>query len=106
MTEAGVHVRHWAGSDPPSEATIRSRLDAEGLRPYAWSNGPGDTYGAHEHDYHKVIYVVAGSIAFGFPRDDRRETLNAGDRLDLPARVRHDAVVGPRGVFCLEAHRP
>ena len=27
-----------------------------------------------------------------------------GDRLDLPAGTRHDAVVGPDGVRCLEAH--
>jgi quercetin dioxygenase-like cupin family protein len=106
VTEAEVQVQRWPGSEPPSEATIRNLLDAEGLRPYTWSNGPGDTYGAHEHGYHKVIYVVEGSIAFGLPRDGRRETLNAGDRLDLPAGVQHDAVVGPRGVVCLEAHRP
>jgi hypothetical protein len=32
-------------------------------------------------------------------------TLNAGDRLELPAGTLHDAIVGPRGVVCLEAHR-
>jgi hypothetical protein len=31
--------------------------------------------------------------------------LNPGDRLDLPAGTVHDAVVGPQGVVCLEAHR-
>jgi hypothetical protein len=29
---------------------------------------------------------------------------NPGDRLDLPAGVRHSAIVGPQGVTCLEAH--
>ena len=29
-----------------------------------------------------------------------------GDRLDLPAGTSHDAVVGPDGVTCLEAHLP
>ena len=29
-----------------------------------------------------------------------------GDRLDLPAGTRHDALVGPTGVTCLEAHLP
>jgi hypothetical protein len=29
-----------------------------------------------------------------------------GDRLDLPAGTAHDAVVGPDGVTCLEAHVP
>ena len=32
--------------------------------------------------------------------------LAPGDRLDLPAGTRHDAVVGPGGVTCLEAHVP
>ena len=32
--------------------------------------------------------------------------LGVGDRLDLPAGTRHDALVGPTGVTCLEAHMP
>ena len=32
--------------------------------------------------------------------------LAVGDRLDLPAGTTHDAVVGPDGVTCLEAHAP
>jgi len=31
--------------------------------------------------------------------------LKAGDRLDLPANIVHDAIVGPQGVVCLEAHK-
>jgi quercetin dioxygenase-like cupin family protein len=80
-------------------------MDAEGLKPYAWSNAPGDVYAAHTHAYHKVIYVVQGSITFGLPRRGEQVTLRTGDRLDLPAGVAHDAVVGPQGVACLEAHR-
>jgi mannose-6-phosphate isomerase-like protein (cupin superfamily) len=82
------------------------RLVAEGLDPGAWSNGPGDRYAAHDHAYDKVIVVSSGSITFGLP--DRSETveLAVGDRLELPAGTVHDAVVGPEGVACLEAHRP
>ena len=81
-----------------------ARLRAEGLVPGTWSNGPGDRYAAHGHDFDKVIVVEAGSIAFGLV--DRGETvrLAAGDRLELPAGTSHDAVVGPAGVTCLEAH--
>jgi hypothetical protein len=32
--------------------------------------------------------------------------LAPGERLDLPANVEHNAVVGPKGVTCLEAHLP
>ena len=83
-------------------STLRARLIAEGLEPGAWSNGPGDRYGSHDHGYDKVIVVAAGSIRFGLP--DGAIELEAGDRLELPAGVAHDAFVGPTGVTCLEAH--
>lgn len=85
---------------------LRARLLAEGLDPGAWSNGPGDRYGAHDHGYDKVIVVAAGSITFGLPGSGDAVGLDAGDRLELPAGTRHDAIVGPDGVTCLEAHRP
>lgn len=61
-------------------------------------------YAAHSHSYDKVIYVVRGSITFGLPELGQSLTLQAGDRLDLPANTVHAAVVGPQGVTCLEAH--
>ncbi len=85
---------------------LRSRLRHEGLDPTAWSNGPGDRYGAHDHGYDKIIVVEGGSIRFGLPPATAPVELSAGDRLDLPAGTRHDAVVGPAGVTCLEAHLP
>ena len=88
-----------------SPADLDDRLRAEGLAASPWSNGPGDRYGAHDHEYDKVIVVAAGSIAFGLA-DGRSVELAAGDRLELPAGTRHDAHVGPGGVTCLEAHAP
>ena len=82
------------------------RMRAEGLDPASWSNGPGDRYGAHEHGYDKVIVVAAGSISFGLPGIGGSLGLATGDRLELPAGTPHDAIVGPDGVACLEAHRP
>ena len=90
-------------------ADLTARLRAEGLDPGGWSNGPGDRYAAHDHGYDKVIVVERGSICFGLPEkgaSDARLDLAAGDRLELPAGTIHDAVVGPGGVACLEAHRP
>lgn len=104
MSDEEVRVQSWSGPEQPTESTIRRLYDEEGLQPYGWSNGPGDVYHAHEHEYHKVIYVVRGSITFGLAKTGRRLTLKAGDRLDLPAGVLHTAVVGPDGVTCLEAH--
>lgn len=85
-------------------ADLSARLRAEGLDPGAWSNGPGDRYPAHAHGFDKVLVCAAGSIRFGLPDRGEAVELADGDRLDLPAGTRHDAVVGSNGVTCLEAH--
>lgn len=98
-------VTPWTDSTPPPQSTLWRLMNDEGLNPYSWSNGPFDVYSAHSHSYNKVIYVVQGSITFGLPELGKQLTLKAGDRLDLPAGVVHDARVGSQGVACLEAHK-
>lgn len=87
-------------------ADLAARLGAEGLRPASWANAPGEVYAAHSHGFDKVLVCAAGSIVFGLPRRGEEVALRAGDRLDLPAGTEHDAVAGPEGVTCLEAHLP
>jgi quercetin dioxygenase-like cupin family protein len=83
---------------------LRLKLEEEGLMAGAWSNGPGDRYMAHRHDYDKVLVAAAGSIEFQLPELGETVPLTTGDRLDLPAGTLHGALVGSRGVTCLEAH--
>ena len=104
MKTDNVEVIRWSDEQSPDEQRLRSIMADEDLHPYVWSNGPGDVYAAHRHSYHKVIYVIRGSITFGLPDTGDNVTLNSGDRLELPAGVTHDAVVGKQGVACLEAH--
>lgn len=85
---------------------VAARLRAEGLAPGSWSNGPDDRYAAHAHEYDKVIVVERGSIRFALVGTSGSVALAQGDRLELPAGTSHDAVVGPDGVTCLEAHLP
>jgi quercetin dioxygenase-like cupin family protein len=101
---SGVQVSPWSGPRPATEEAVELKAASEGLSGYRWSNGPGDEYAAHAHGYHKVIYVLRGSITFGLPDAGETIDLSAGDRLDLPAGTRHDAIVGPQGVVCFEAH--
>ncbi len=98
-------VTPWADSAAPTRSRLWQLMTGEALSPYSWSNGPFDVYSAHSHSYNKVIYVVQGSITFGLPELGKQFTLNAGDRLDLPAGVVHDAHVGAQGVVCLEGHK-
>ena len=100
-----VSVKRWQGGPSPDSQLIEACMQAENLPYYRWSNGPGDVYGAHQHTYDKVIYIVQGTITFGLPEEGGQLTLAAGDRLSLPAGVVHNAVVGQHGVVCLEGHR-
>jgi len=89
---------------------IRTRADAERVfaaegcsAARAWSNGPGDRYGRHDHAYHKVLFCLSGSVVFH--TDDGALELGPGDRLDLFPGTPHAATVGPDGVECVEASR-
>jgi hypothetical protein len=77
---------------------------AEGCSPPRfWGNGPGDTYGRHEHPFHKVLFCLGGSIVFRL--DDEDAALRPGERLDLAPGTAHAATVGPEGCECVEASR-
>ncbi len=95
----GFHVRR---QDAPGADGVSERLTAEGLSPHRWGNGPRDTYGWHQHPYHKVLYCVRGSITF-HGRDGDDVELEPGDRLDIEPHTEHAATVGPGGVECVEA---
>ena len=82
-----------------------ARLRSEASGCYAWSNGPGDRYGAHDHGYEKVLYCVDGSIDFVLEGSGETIALHAGDRIVLPARTVHSAVVGHQGCTCIEGRR-
>jgi quercetin dioxygenase-like cupin family protein len=87
------------------EGAVVDAFKAEGLSPSRWSNGPGDVYAAHSHAYHKVLYCLRGSITFGIVDTGEDIELQPGDRLDIEPGTSHRAVVGARGVTCIEAAR-
>jgi quercetin dioxygenase-like cupin family protein len=86
-------------------AQVRAIFAQERLAPECWENGPGAVYAVHDHPYAKVLVVQQGSITFALPREGREVAMRPGDRLELPARTPHSAVVGSDGVVCWEAHR-
>lgn len=95
----------WDRPEPPDAASVALRLRDLGVEPHAWSNGPGDRYGVHSHDYTKLLVCAAGSITFLVGPDAVAVELQPGDGFILPPGTPHSAVVGPRGCTCLEGYR-
>ena len=95
----------WRDEEPPTPDSVARRLRAEGVEPYAWSNGSGDRYPGHAHGYEKVLMCAVGSITFFVGPDQAAVELRPGDGFVLPAGTEHSAVVGPDGCTCLEGHR-
>ncbi len=79
-----VRVLPWNAPEPPEKNAIRKLLDGEGLTYYAWGNAPLETYAAHTHPYHKVIYVTQGSITFHLPHTGQSLTLRPGAGWNCP----------------------
>jgi mannose-6-phosphate isomerase-like protein (cupin superfamily) len=98
-----IQILRWPHPRPLPEAEVLSFFNARGLSPSCWSNGPGDHYEVHAHPYRKILFCMEGSITFSFSDLDHRVELRHGDRLIIPADMRHGATVGPDGVTCSEA---
>jgi quercetin dioxygenase-like cupin family protein len=49
------------------------------------------------------MYVVEGTLEVTLPDSNQRVKLRAGDRVEIPAGVRHGAIIGSSGAKCIEA---
>ncbi len=96
----GATIERWQGP-PPTEDQVEARFGEEGLSPRSWGNEPHYRYEWHEHDRHKILYCVEGSITFHTREEDH--LLEAGDRLDIEPHTQHAATVHDEGVTCIEA---
>ncbi|ACO04828.1 MAG TPA: cupin domain-containing protein [Persephonella sp.] len=67
---------------------IKEILTKEGYEDiFVWYDPAGSFYDWHTHPYQEVRWVIEGEIVMG--TEDGDITLQAGDRLDLPAGTRH-----------------
>lgn len=95
----------WDRDDLPDVASVAQRLRDAAIEPHAWSNGPGDRYSVHSHDYTKLLMCAAGSITFLVGPDALPVELRPGDGFILPPGTPHAALVGLTGCTCLEGYR-
>ena len=104
MTDLGrFHLERHHKTKKINEYEISAKLDSKGIPHYIWSNRGGDQYSAHSHPYKKIIWVIRGEITFILTESNKEIRLVEGDRIELPAKVVHEASVGSMGVACLEA---
>jgi len=97
-----IQTDKWDRDSLPTEAELSQRLRDAGMKLTRWENVAGTVYHARINGFYKVIYVVSGSIVFGFRIIGEPTLLRAGDRISLPAGVEYNAVVGDKGVVYLE----
>ncbi|HEY7617331.1 MAG TPA: cupin domain-containing protein [Terriglobales bacterium] len=103
IQQDAVRVIRWTGGQHPTLSVITRQMQKEGLRPYVWDNTPNYRYAVRTHGYNKVMYVIEGNIEVTLPDSNQRVKLRAGDRLEIPAGVRHGAIIGSSGAKCVEA---
>jgi quercetin dioxygenase-like cupin family protein len=103
INQTTVRLTRWHGGEHPTFSAITRQMKKEGLRPYMWVNMPNHRYGVRSHGYEKVLYVIEGTVEITLPDSNQRMIMRAGDRVDIPAGVRHGTIVGTNGAKCVEA---
>ena len=97
-----LHVSHWEAANSPTENLLKEIMRQNNLDPVVMTNNPYDTYFAHKHTFHKVVYIVRGTVTFNLPILKKKFVLIAGDRFDLPAGIVHSVEIGAEGAVFLE----
>jgi hypothetical protein len=98
-----AEVTRWQGSQHPTTSLITRMMEKEGMRAYAWNGTPNKQFPTTSNNFHRILYIVAGSLEVNLPDENHRYTLKTGDRLIVPAGIRYSLIVGPQGADCLEA---
>ena len=98
-----VQLTRWSGGQHPTLSAITRMMKQQGLRPYMWMNTPNHRYAVRSHGYDKVTYVIEGMVEITLPDSNQAMRLRAGDRVDIPAGIRHGTIVGTSGAKCVEA---
>jgi mannose-6-phosphate isomerase-like protein (cupin superfamily) len=105
MSDAEPRLESWTEEDGPmTEKRVMGFLEREGYEVAIYAYREGIVFGEHEHGHDKCDAVIEGF--FQVRAGDRLFEMKPGDRLYVPAGLRHSAqVVGRRTVVLLDATR-
>ncbi|MFZ4814117.1 MAG: cupin domain-containing protein [Phototrophicaceae bacterium] len=101
--QALVKITSWQGSQHPTLSNVTRLMHQQGLRPYKWQAAPNQRHPIRSHGYTKILYVIDGTVEITLPDNNQSIKLRAGERIDIPAKIRHSSVIGANGALCLEA---
>lgn len=81
---------------------IKQQLKDEGFPfVYEWEDAPNTVYQIHQHKDKVVLYILEGEVTFDF--SSTKKVVKAGERIDVPPKTDHSAVVGPEGAKMIYA---
>ncbi len=80
----------WSEQHANTDA-LKRQLQSEGFSAYEWSGRPGGAYLDYIHTQDEVVCVVSGTADVKVA--DAEGTVEAGDRIDVPANTYHSLTV-------------
>ena len=99
-------IRRWDEEQdgPPTEAKLRTLLEARGYVVALYAYAPGTRFPPHIHGEAKIDVVLEGTFRMGM--HGQHVDLGPGDWLEVPAGAEHSAeVIGDAPVMSLDAVR-
>jgi quercetin dioxygenase-like cupin family protein len=101
-----MQIERWNADvdGPPSEAALRTRIEARGYRVSRYTYPPGTHFPEHTHAVDKIDAVLSGTFRLVIAGEEA--LLGPGDSVVVPGGVRHSAtVMGDEPVVSLDAVR-
>ena len=80
----------WSEKHADADA-LKQQLQSEGFNAYEWSGRPGGAYLDYIHTQDEVVCVLSGTADVKVA--DAHGSIEAGDRVDVPANTYHSITV-------------
>ena len=80
----------WLEQHADTDA-LKRQLQSEGFNAYEWSGRPGGAYLDYIHTQDEVVCVLSGTADVKVAEEEG--TVEAGDRMDVPANTYHSITV-------------
>ena len=93
----------WSKVYESAEEELMAYLNNKHIAAERWKAEAFEAFSPHKHPKDKQLWCAEGSIVFLIAGS--KISLQAGDALDLPARMVHEATAGISGCVCYEFPR-